>query len=219
MLSYLNRSIRSVISAQSSRLLIPLIKNQKFLSFYLGQRHVRNSREEPETFFITSNKKRIPVYRGYRYSVKQGWKYFDSLRLLSQIKECGFLSNEDQIFLQETVGHRTLTRSISEVKPKLDMAVSRNKDLFVTQSLNKETVPILKLSQKNVVNKVKFYCRAYRKMFNKLKKLQIYEKTDGNALLEIGFISGGYSLFAFEKLGFQVFGVDNYYGELIIRRY
>lgn len=34
-------------------------------------------------------------------------------------------------------------------------------------------------------------------------------------MLEIGFVSGGYSLFAFEKLGFDCTGLDNFYGGII----
>jgi SAM-dependent methyltransferase len=44
---------------------------------------------------------------------------------------------------------------------------------------------------------------------------KIFHLKPGASVLEIGYTTGGHSIFAFEKLGFKVFGVDNFYAGLV----
>ena len=51
------------------------------------------------------------------------------------------------------------------------------------------------------------------RFFSKLKSFRLDVKINlPSKLLEIGYISGGFSIFAFENLGFDAYGIDNFYG-------
>jgi SAM-dependent methyltransferase len=89
---------------------------------------------------------------------------------------------------------------------KKDLASLAEKEFFHTA---KGTRTLTKpLSEIEAVAK-----KAHRVLFSKLKSFGVDAKIQlPSKLLEIGYISGGFSIFAFEKLGFEAYGIDNFYG-------
>jgi SAM-dependent methyltransferase len=57
--------------------------------------------------------------------------------------------------------------------------------------------------------------RRHASMFSKLAAAGVYSVPQQGSILEIGYTTGGHSIFAFEQLGYRAFGIDNYYGGLV----
>lgn len=190
-----------------------LTKNiNNYLHFYHGQRPSRNI-DKISRHFETADGSRLPVYENYRYSVKPGWKYFSSLSSLHSLIKRDLASLVEKEFFHEAKGSRTLTKPLSEIEAVAKKAVSRNKKLFLPESLEPAFQPQLIPSQHEILQKIAHHQKDHRVLFSKLKSFGVEAKIRmPSKLLEIGYISGGFSIFAFENLGFEAYGIDNFYG-------
>jgi ubiquinone/menaquinone biosynthesis C-methylase UbiE len=193
-----------------------LTKNiNNYLHFYHGQRPSQNI-EKISQYFDTAEGARIPVYENYRYSVKPGWKYFSSLFSLHSLIKRDLASLVEKEFFHKAKGTRTLTKSLSEIEEVAKKAVSRNKKLFLPESLEPVFQPQLIPSQHEILQKIAHHKKDHQVLFSKLKSFRVETKIHmPSKLLEIGYISGGFSIFAFENLGFEAYGIDNFYGNEI----
>jgi SAM-dependent methyltransferase len=205
--SSLKRRIKQVVCGASKA------EDQRIFADY----HALGSYEEPrarETAFITTDGREIPVYSDYRYRIKPGWKYFREMALLDQLCARGFGSEQDRQFLNAVAGSRTLTAELSTVRSRLNHLLIKYPELFIKQEIDNIQVPVLKPSAAEIESRVSSLAQYHRNILADLQARGIYSHSPGDRMLEIGFISGGYSIFAFERLGFKAFGVDNYYGGL-----
>jgi ubiquinone/menaquinone biosynthesis C-methylase UbiE len=183
-----------------------------YLHFYHKQRPSQNI-ENISEYFETSEGTRMPVYENYRYAVKPGWKYFSSLSSLHWLIKRDLASLIEKEFFHKAKGTRTLTKSLSEIEAVAKKAVSRNKKLFLPESLEPIFQPQLIPSQNDILRKIAHHKKDHQVLFSKLKSFGVDTKIHmPGKLLEIGYISGGFSIFAFEKLGFEAYGIDNFYG-------
>lgn len=183
-------------------------------SFFINKQ-TRSELGNPELFFETSDGRRIPVYPHYRYSIKGGWQYFRPLFLLAQLCRKNLVPEREKEFLKKCIGHRTITMPLEEVEEHLRPIIKKLEHLFIPESLAGEMTPILAPSVDQVKQDIQNLTQAHERMFKMLDRLGVYIAKPGVKVLEIGFISGGYSIFAFEKLGFNPCGVDNQYGGLV----
>ena len=153
--------------------------------------------------------KKISIFSNYRYKVKPGWAFFKSLQSLSLLKNQNLLNKSEVDFFNSAIGQRTLMKPLEEINIFSQKICQRFKDFYYIESLENEPTirnyhtrnhEILEIFKVNNLKRMNF-------LNSKIKK-----KLDVNSnILEIGFVSGGHSIIAFEKLGFNSFGIDNFY--------
>jgi len=169
---------------------------------------ISNNKRLADKFFIKDDGSQINLIPNYRWSVKQGWRDFKGLFALSFLNTKGLLNAHQRSFFVESVNEFTITKSEAEIDSFLLSVLDGldknpfykddNGDLFIQPSHD------------FLDPKIHHYVNLYKRFANKNSELQIAFK-NGNKVLEIGFESGGYSIFALEKLGLKVFGIDNGY--------
>jgi hypothetical protein len=94
-------------------------------------------------------------------------------------------------------------------------AVWRNPELFFHETLEPVFQPLPVPSQKEIQTRISHHQKTHQVLLAKLNRFNIdIQINSACKILEIGFISGGYSIFAFERLGYQSFGIDNFYGNI-----
>ena len=164
--------------------------------------------------FESSSGSPIPVYSSYRYSVKPGWLYYPALLILSDLKHKQFLTRNEEAFFDDCIGTRTLSMHPSNADSVVDQISLRLPHLFIPESIQSSKTPVLLPSTSHINKLVSLYRARHSSMLNQLKAASIIDLPSNPSLLEIGFTTGGHSTFAFEKLGFNAFAIDNYYGGL-----
>ncbi|MBT3604120.1 MAG: class I SAM-dependent methyltransferase [Candidatus Latescibacteria bacterium] len=169
---------------------------------------------EIDTYHQTNDNRQIAVYRNYRYSIKKGWTYFNGLYLLHLLNLENLATDEDREILNTTIGHRTLTQSIDEVQAYIQTIIPRIEPHIIPESTHNQT-PILKPTDSQIAKTTNTFLQSHRNLFLDLEHQGIFSAQPNQRVLEIGFDTGGYSLFALEQLGFQVSGIDNQYGGLV----
>jgi len=188
------------------------------LAYYIDK-HGPNDHGTPETVFVTNDDREIPVYRDYRYSVKLGWTNFKGLNILSNLSACGKTNPDETIFFKNAIGNRTLGASLAEINNIATKAVKRNKGLFLDGTEDADGIPEFVPDEAKTKSTIDLYQHRHAAMFGKLSAAGVYNIPAEASILEIGYISGGHSIQAFEQLGFKVSGIDNYYSGLTNRTY
>lgn len=163
-----------------------------------------------ETHFITERGEKIPVYSNYRYCIKEGWRYFTSLNILDTLKQCSLLTDREQKSLQEFISNRTITKSIEEINSVAGNIFKKHDEHFLINDPTRHLY-ILKPSLNEINTAIRAQQTHHHLLFHKLKSFGVACSVENRNLLEIGYISGGYSLFGFERMGLNVFGIDNCY--------
>ena len=184
-----------------------------YLNFYcIGQ--TSNHPRPEDGYFQTADGRRLPVFKNYRYSIKPGWNYFPSLAALRTLIQKDLVTSEIQSFFNEAIGKRTLQRSLLEIDEVTRKVVMQYQDLFLPETLEPVFQPVPIPSDDEIRSRITACCTNHQVLFSKLNRFDVDLPSQGvPKVLEIGYISGGYSLFAFERLGFQAFGIDNFYGD------
>ncbi|CAM8410247.1 AdoMet_MTases domain containing protein [Candidatus Methylopumilus universalis] len=191
--------------------------NGKFkgaFSIYLNTKQ-QNFYGLPDKEFITDDGRNIPIFKNYRYDVKAGWGYFPDFILLARLEAFGRLNLDESNFFRSAIGTRTILNPLSEVTGIAKNAAVRNKDLFIPSSFLSNKLPQFKIDLKNLNAQVHQFKISHERMLKRLAATEVANIPWGASVLEIGFISGGHSIFAFEQLGFKSIGVDNSYGGLV----
>lgn len=187
-----------------SRILKKKLNNE----FHLGK---GNSISDKVEIYYKYKETRLPIYSNYRYSLKPCWKYFGPLSALSDLKKKGILTEKSKEFLGNAIGKRTLTVSLEEASKEAGLYLEKYNSLF----LNKEIIPLvgkrLLIPSDNEINEeVASFQKSHKRMLLNLKKKGVVLPRKPK-LLEIGYTSGGASIFAFEKMGFKVSGIDYFF--------
>lgn len=169
----------------------------------------------PEREFVAADGRRIPVFENYRYSAKVGWTYFASLNTLAALEKAGCLDADESTYLRMAMGKRTIAVSPNEAIEVAKKAAERNAGLFLPGSAGNDGLSKLRPGEPRLRETTAMHRRRHASMFQQLSAAGIFSIPRGASILEIGFISGGHSIFAFEQLGFRAFGIDNCYGGLV----
>lgn len=185
-----------------------------YFSIYFGKLSSRLN-EIAECEFTTTDGRVIPVYRNYRYSIKSGWRSCPGLDHLAQLNARGRLLEKEKAFLSKAIGTRTVMVSPAEALCVAENAVKRNLDLFLNGSRNNQGLLEFKTDINQLKQTVSIFRRRHANMFEQLAAAGVFNIPRDASILEIGYTTGGHSLFAFEQLGFNAYGIDNYYGGLI----
>lgn len=182
---------------------------QKYMNGYISflKKDVSKYNDELEDIFVTKQNISVPVYKNYRKSVKNCLTYFGSINAITILKNESKLSSKEHLSLfEEFTNTRTLVDDIKNINKIVGDLCLLYKDMF----LNIEQF-IFKPNYEETLLRVDEFVLEHKSMINKLKSFNIYLDKNYKKLLEIGFVSGVYSIFAFEKLGFEVYGIDNCY--------
>ena len=80
---------------------------------------------------------RINLYKNYRWNLKKGWKYYQSLNLMDELNKRFVLEKSSLNFLRTSVNEHTLTRSLDEINQFLKKKVKNSfqKHLLVDQKI------------------------------------------------------------------------------------
>jgi ubiquinone/menaquinone biosynthesis C-methylase UbiE len=207
---YTNSSLLQIFFYRLTGFLTRNVNN--YLNFYRAQRQPRNV-GKVSTYFVNAEGTEMPVYENYRYSIKLGWNYFSGLSSLHSLIKRDLASFVEKQFFHDAKGTRTLTKCLQEIEAVAKKAVNRNKKLFFPESLEPIFHPQLIPSQREIFHNIFRHKKAHQVLFSKLASFRTGLKISlPSKLLEIGYISGGFSIFAFENLGFDAYGIDNFYG-------
>ena len=184
-----------------------------YLDFYRVGQASKDPRPE-DGFFQTTDGRRLPVFKNYRYSIKPGWNYFPSLSALHTLIQKGLVATAIRSFFKEAIGNRTLQRPLLEIDEVALRVAMQYQNVFFPETLEPVFQPVPIPSDKEISSRITTCCSNHRVLFSKLNSFEVDIPTQrAPKVLEIGYISGGYSLFALERLGFQAFGIDNFYGD------
>ncbi|BFM39388.1 hypothetical protein OLK001_13140 [Synechocystis sp. LKSZ1] len=136
---------------------------------------------------------------------------------MDELLHKGVLDEEDRIFLKNSIGKSTIEKSLEEIDEYFICKVTQKYSNYLfTNHVNSNSFrPVLKPDRKQTILKINQLYLSHKKFFDFLHKKSIYEYKQGDKILEIGYITGGHSIFAFEKMGFTAMGIDNFYSGLI----
>ncbi len=168
---------------------------------------------EPEFNYQLSDGYHIPVYRQYRYSVKKCWLLTDEIVTMNQLRvRKQLLSCESREFAS-FVGSRSLLAYPEKFRELLITIVKNRPSLFESASIERDcTNPIPLFNYKTEIAQIKYFEDHHEKVLDKISRCSFGKLMPGDKILEIGFTSGGHSLFAWEKKGLKIYGLDNLYG-------
>jgi SAM-dependent methyltransferase len=171
---------------------------------------------EIEGYFASERGTRIPVYRDYRFRTKCAWQTYRGMLILDFLASKDRLTAEERAFHAKARDHRRLTTPIAEINATALASARRHPELFVGDlGKGDRELPFLKPSQRNTEAVISSMQKNHRATLNRLHRLGFLKvlPSGEEKLLEIGFSSGGHSIFAWERLGFQAYGIDNsFYG-------
>ncbi len=172
---------------------------------------VKRDLGEVEKIYFTNSGKKIVIYKRYRYSLKNCWQIFEPLKTLNNLKKNNLLNKKEINLLDEAKGYRKLELPLPELRAEIENIFRRSPSIFLNKNIKKNDL-ILTPNSKRVFKDLK---KREKEITKKLKFLKYNKICDINKIrnvLEVGF-SRGVSIYAFERLGFKTFGIDNDYDQ------
>ena len=206
-------NIRGFFRANLFCLIKKFLVNDKsvLVAFYLAGKTNPISKFDEIEPFTTSDYFRIPRLNGYRYSIKQAWRYFPELRLIARIEKQVNLREDERILFRKGKGKNTLGIKPNDLRCLCSKLVDKHSNLFMLDVIGEGRLPEFVVKNREIKKTIGQFAQQYSQMFKFLRSTEASLNCHGSRLLEIGYTSGGYSLFGFEKLGFEVSGIDNGY--------
>ncbi len=155
--------------------------------------------------FVTDDGRELALLDRYRYRTKPGWAFYAPVKALDALRRGGYLTPAEESFLDRAIGTRRLESSLAEIDTMLESVAERHPEAVLTpaggrpvprptRSETERRIGRLMLRRDRQLRAARFQCQRARPR-----------------VLEIGYTSGGHSLAAFERLGFEVTGIDNFY--------
>lgn len=166
-----------------------------------------------EGSFNTVDGWQLPVFKGYRYGKKKTWLNFGGLAILDSLNRLGLLDAKGCQLLKKFCGERTLGVPLAEIAAETLPYLLKHKHLFIVDSVPDVGKRVLRPDAREVSKRVTVEFNAHKRHLKGLKHMKWASQMSGRPrVLEVGFISGGESLVAFEQLGMEAHGVDYFYG-------
>jgi SAM-dependent methyltransferase len=169
----------------------------------------RQVARQAEDEFVTSDGRTIPVFSEYRYGVKRA--LYRHLLVLETLKSRGVLSEPEIARLKTITGTRTLTEPLPSQIEFARTVAARLPGLFMPGWETDAEGPILRQREEDLRRIVGKFEAQHRKMFKLFAAADVLHLKPSASVLEIGYTTGGHSIFAFERLGLTAHGVDNFY--------
>jgi SAM-dependent methyltransferase len=165
----------------------------------------------PDCAFQSSSGSTIPVFDGYRYKMKKTWLNYSGLAVLAELQRLGKLDPVGVETLIELRGTRTLTASIEDIQAIAQRYVDQYPALFLDRKVPRLGKRVLRPTATEVHAAVLRHQRKLCRYFDHLRLLGLPSNAEHMKVLEIGYLSGGESLVAFERLGCEPHGIDYFY--------
>lgn len=161
--------------------------------------------------FVTSDGRRLPVERKYRYASKAGWRIFPPLAALDILARRGRLSDAESARFSELRGERTLAAPLAEISAFAAPLIARHPDCFLPETLDGEEPPEAARDDAALAKEIRTARARIESRFVLAGAPDLLRPPRGARALEIGY-STGIPLFALESLGYETSGIDNAYG-------
>lgn len=163
-----------------------------------------------EGAYVTASGVEVPIYSDYRYSLKQGWRMVPAMSTLGYLHSEQLLTDEEAAFFVRARGERAISLPIDEVIPVAMKAMERNFSEFLLDEGEVNLAVMPTPTQQAVDSLMAGYMESNSNMLKSVYSCR--PDLEGRSLdvLEIGYVSGGLSLYALERLGHRVVGCDNY---------
>ncbi|WP_421866549.1 methyltransferase domain-containing protein [Parvibaculum sp.] len=145
-----------------------------------------------------------------RYRMKETWRLFSPLSLLAELKERGLLDVSGVELLDRLKGSRTVTASLEEMTDLVRPYAEKHENLLLGGSLGGIGKRVLRPEREEVETRIEEGVLHHKALLEELSALGVTVPA-GASIMEIGFISGGESIVAFERLGFKGAGIDYFY--------
>lgn len=183
-------------------------KGYNFDSLYID-----DNIEYDDEYFISGNK--IPIVNGYRFNVKEGWRYYGPFAVYQELKIRGLLKSRDELFFQDSIGINTIMCSVEEAREVVLPYVSEYSHLFLSEKISDLDKRPLKPEINQVKKKIKSITNNHKNRLLNENFILNRPHHDKLKVLEIGYTSGGESIIAFEALGFEAYGIDNFFDDSV----
>ncbi len=163
-----------------------------------------------ETTFHGRSGVSLPVLQGFRYGMSPALSYLPPFRLLAGLDREGRLTAAEQYAYRRALGARSMSLPYDDVLALVSGLLPRVLERLVPETRSipdrAELMPLdsdLKARMDNEVSILR----------SRLMRVQQFAApiADGSKVLEIGFATGGYSIDAWEQLGFRTTGIDDAY--------
>jgi SAM-dependent methyltransferase len=151
----------------------------------------------------------LPVHPGYRYALSRGLTYLPSVEFLRQLTLANIAEPSEGAFYRKAIGERTLTVPIDEARSVARVAAERVRACALFGDTAED--PVFRPSDARLATDVEKFVGWNRAIIERVSAHVDLRLPTSPRLLEVGFSSGGHSQFAFERLGFQVVGLDSSY--------
>lgn len=151
----------------------------------------------------------LPVHAGYRYALSGGPTYLPSVEFLRQLALANVADESERSYYDKAVGARTLTVPIDETRAAARAAADRSPAFALRGDGLAD--PVFRPSDARLAADIGKFVGWNRAILERAFAHADLAPPAAARLLEIGFSSGGHSQFAFERLGFQVAGLDSAY--------
>jgi SAM-dependent methyltransferase len=155
--------------------------------------------------FRTQDGRELPVLDRYRYRTKPGWGFYAPVHALDTLRRAGLLTPSETAFLDHAIGTRRLEASLADIQAMLEAVADRHPEAVLVPPAGP---PVARPSRSDTEQLIG---RLMLRRDRQLRAARFRSDRARPRVLEIGYTSGGHSLAAFERLGFDVTGVDNFY--------
>lgn len=211
MYSFLNKILRYLASwlPESVKKRILFLNDTSVSTFFASQ--TEQVINDSETFLKNDNSV-LYLEENYRWSIKEGWMFFPELLAFHKLSQLNVLKNNDLDFFYKSIGRKTLRIHPDEINKKYREVASYYSKYLISLDDN-DPILVVPTKKENRIRINSFYKR-YKSIFDILHNKLNVNFLKNDKVLEIGYESGGHSLFALEKLGFDVTGIDNGYSGL-----
>lgn len=154
----------------------------------------------------------LEVDDSHRSSLKPWWHYFGPYSALRELDKRSLLDEKARLFLVSAVGGRTLTSSLEEARAVLQPYLTRHRNLFMTETVPDLEKRPMKPSRPQVVREIESHARRHSETIKKLEQRDLLPSDRKLRVLEIGYTSGGASVFGWEMADCEAHAIDYFFG-------
>ncbi|MCW3837118.1 methyltransferase domain-containing protein [Sphingomonas canadensis] len=161
--------------------------------------------------FEASDGRRYTISTKQRYGLKPTWQVISGLSLLQELKGRGLLDEAGEALLVRLRGEYTITAPIEEINAAVAPYVERHRDIIIGGGISNIGKRVLKPLREEVEAKITSSTASHRRRLEEFAAIGRPVDPAASSVLEIGFISGGESIVAFDRMGFRASGLDYFY--------
>jgi SAM-dependent methyltransferase len=163
-----------------------------------------------ETVFLGRSGVSVPVLADFRYAMTPPLSYLPPIRLLFGLDAAGQLTAPEREAFRRALGRRALSLPYEELLGLVSGLLPRVSDQLIPEGRDDPRAAELMPSDATLAARLKSELSILRSRLARIRHA-VGPVEPGSRVLEIGFTTGGYSIDAWDRLGFRVTGIDNSY--------